>query len=67
MAEAIQRWKTEYLPARRKYIYNTQIVGKGGEIPLAADWRACHEVYALPWLSGSACPGARPHQRQPRA
>ena len=34
MAEAIQRWKTEYLPARRKYIYNTQIVGKGGVIPL---------------------------------
>jgi hypothetical protein len=34
MAEAIERWKTEYLPARRRYIYNTQIVGKGGEIPL---------------------------------
>ena len=34
MAEAIQRWKTEYLPGRRKFIYNTQIVGKGGEIPL---------------------------------
>lgn len=34
MAEAIQRWKTEYLPARRRFIYNTQIVGRGGEIPL---------------------------------
>ena len=34
MAEAIQRWKTEYLPARRNYIYNTQVVGRGGEIPL---------------------------------
>jgi CotH kinase protein/Lamin Tail Domain len=34
MAKAIQRWKTEYLPARRQYIYNTQIVGKGGSIPL---------------------------------
>ena len=34
MAEAIQRFKTEYLPARRKYIYNTQTVGRGGEIPL---------------------------------
>lgn len=34
MAEAIQRWKVEYLPARRRYIYNTQIVGRGGEIPL---------------------------------
>ncbi len=34
MAQAIQRWKTEYLPGRRKYIYNTQIAGKGGEIPL---------------------------------
>ena len=33
MAEAIQRWKTEYLPVRRNYIYNTQVVGKGGEIP----------------------------------
>ncbi|HAB15750.1 MAG TPA: hypothetical protein DCE44_04790, partial [Verrucomicrobiales bacterium] len=34
MAEAIHRWKSEYLPARRRFIYNTQIVGKGGEIPL---------------------------------
>ena len=34
MAEAIERWKTEYLPARRRYIYITQIVGRGGEIPL---------------------------------
>jgi hypothetical protein len=34
MAEAIQRWKTEYLPGRRNYIYNKQIVGKGGQIPL---------------------------------
>lgn len=33
MAEAILRWKTAYLPARRRYIYNTQVVGKGGEIP----------------------------------
>lgn len=34
MAEAIQRWKTEYLPGRRRYIYDTQVVGRGGEIPL---------------------------------
>lgn len=34
MAEAIVRWKTEYLPARRRYIYNSQVVGRGGEIPL---------------------------------
>jgi hypothetical protein len=34
MAEAIARWKNEYLPGRRNYIYNTQIVGKGGQIPL---------------------------------
>ncbi|MCC6235092.1 MAG: lamin tail domain-containing protein, partial [Verrucomicrobiales bacterium] len=34
MAEGILRWKNEYLPARRKYIYETQIVGRGGEIPL---------------------------------
>lgn len=33
LAEAIQRWKTEYLPARRTYIYGTQVVGRGGEIP----------------------------------
>jgi hypothetical protein len=33
MAEAIQRYKTEYLPKRRNYIYNTQVVGKGGQIP----------------------------------
>jgi hypothetical protein len=35
MAEAILRWKNEYLPRRRSYIYNTQVVGKGGEIPLS--------------------------------
>jgi len=34
MAEAIERWKKEYLPGRRRYIYETQIVGRGGEIPL---------------------------------
>lgn len=34
MAEAIQRWKTEYLPGRRRFIYGSQIVGRGGEIPL---------------------------------
>ena len=34
MAEAVLRWKDEYLPARRRFIYNTQIVGRGGEIPL---------------------------------
>jgi hypothetical protein len=34
MAEAVQRWKTQYLPGRRNYIYNTQVVGRGGEIPL---------------------------------
>lgn len=33
MVEAIQRWKTEYLPKRRAYIYGTQIVGRGGIIP----------------------------------
>ncbi|MGE3309157.1 MAG: CotH kinase family protein [Limisphaerales bacterium] len=34
MAEAIGRWKNEYLPGRRRFIYNTQIVGRGGQIPL---------------------------------
>ncbi|MCB1127062.1 MAG: lamin tail domain-containing protein, partial [Verrucomicrobiae bacterium] len=34
MVEAIDRWKTEYLPARRSYLYNTQTVDHGGEIPL---------------------------------
>jgi hypothetical protein len=34
MAEAIVRWKTEYLPGRRNEIYNNQTVGNGGEIPL---------------------------------
>jgi len=33
MAEALVRWKTEYLPGRRDEIYNNQTVGKGGEIP----------------------------------
>ncbi|MCX8240013.1 MAG: lamin tail domain-containing protein [Akkermansiaceae bacterium] len=35
MAEAIVRWKTEYLPGRRNEIYNNQTVGNGGEIPAA--------------------------------
>ncbi len=35
MAEAIERFKTEYLPARRRFIYGSQLVGRGGEIPLA--------------------------------
>ena len=34
MAEAVARWKTEYLPGRRNEIYNNQTVGNGGEIPL---------------------------------
>lgn len=34
MARAVQRFRNEYLPGRRNYIYNTQIVGRGGEIPL---------------------------------
>lgn len=34
MAEGIQRWKAEYLPGRRRFIYGSQIVGRGGEIPL---------------------------------
>lgn len=33
MAEAIVRWKTEYLPGRRNEIYNNQTIGNGGEIP----------------------------------
>ncbi|MDG1070191.1 MAG: lamin tail domain-containing protein [Akkermansiaceae bacterium] len=33
MAEAIVRWKNEYLPGRRNEIYNNQTVGNGGEIP----------------------------------
>lgn len=37
MAEGIQRFKREYLPARRRYIYETQVVGRGGEIPLPQD------------------------------
>lgn len=37
MAEAVARWKSEYLPARRRFIYETQIVGRGGEIPLPQD------------------------------
>lgn len=35
MAEAILRWKNEYLPGRRTYIYGSQVVGRGGEIPLS--------------------------------
>lgn len=35
MAEAIARFKTVYLRGRRNYIYNTQVVGRGGAIPLA--------------------------------
>lgn len=35
MAEGLGRLRNEYLPARRNYIYNTQIEGKGGNIPLS--------------------------------
>jgi hypothetical protein len=35
MAEAIVRWKTEYLPGRRNEIYNNQTIGNGGDIPAA--------------------------------
>ena len=34
MAEAITRYKTEFLTGRREEIYEHQVVGKGGEIPL---------------------------------
>lgn len=34
MEEAIERWKQEYLPGRRRFIYERQIVGQGGQIPL---------------------------------
>lgn len=37
MAEAIARLKTEYLPARRRYIYESQVAGRGGEIPVPQD------------------------------
>jgi hypothetical protein len=33
MEEAIERFRNEYLPARRDYIYNRQTIGNGGEIP----------------------------------
>lgn len=33
MEEAIERFRNEYLPARRAYIYNRQTIGNGGEIP----------------------------------
>ena len=33
MKEAIERFRNEYLPARRDYIYNRQTIGNGGEIP----------------------------------
>ncbi|HUS35070.1 MAG TPA: CotH kinase family protein [Verrucomicrobiae bacterium] len=53
MAEAIQRFKTEYLPQRRAYIYNTQIVGKGGEIPLPQD-SSSEYVYTPLVVTGAA-------------
>ena len=34
MEEAIERFRNEYLPARRDYIYNRQTIGNGGEIPV---------------------------------
>ncbi|MGJ8695762.1 MAG: lamin tail domain-containing protein [Verrucomicrobiaceae bacterium] len=33
MAEAITRLETQYLAPRRNYIYNNQVIGKGGQIP----------------------------------
>lgn len=34
MSEGVARLRNEYLPARRSFVYNTQIEGKGGNIPL---------------------------------
>ena len=34
MEEGLNRWRNEYLPARRNIIYNQQTSGNGGEIPL---------------------------------
>src|SRR6185295_12146527 len=35
MQQAVDRIRNEFLPARRTYLYNTQTVGSGGEIPTA--------------------------------
>ena len=64
MAEAIQRWKTEYLPARRAYIYNTQIVGRGGEIPLPQTGGGPTTNYTPLVVDGCAGQSARAHQWQ---
>lgn len=54
MARGIQRWKTEYLPGRRNYIYNTQIFGKGGEIPLPQTAGAVYTYTPLLVTGGAA-------------
>jgi len=54
MAEAILRWKTEYLPARRRFIYNTQITGKGGEIPLPQTGGGPNYTYSPLLVKGAA-------------
>jgi hypothetical protein len=66
MAEAIVRWKTEYLPRRRNYIYNTQIAGRGGEIPQPQGGRATYHYTPL-LLTGAAVKALVPTNRNPNA
>jgi hypothetical protein len=54
MAEAIQRFKTEYLPGRRRFIYTNQVVGRGGEIPLPQIGAGPSTNYTPLLLTGAA-------------
>lgn len=47
MAEAIVRFQSEYLPQRRDYIYNSQTVGTGGQIPEVQTTTMGYEYTAL--------------------
>jgi hypothetical protein len=53
MAEGVARFKNEYLPGRRNYIYNTQIIGKGGQIPLP---QTSQEIFNYSSLLTSGAP-----------
>ena len=52
MARAIQRFKTEYLPARRNFIYNTS---GGSEIPPPQNQNPSLHFY--PFIVAGAPPG----------
>lgn len=47
MAEGVARIRNEFLPARRNFIYNTQTVTNGGNIPLQQETTSAYQFVPL--------------------